>query len=79
MWERIPKKVLDGVYKGLSVMGVTSMEKVESASYQLRNVYKIMYTQRKDNRPEESGSIEWREFKKDFLRKYFPVRGRKLR
>ena len=56
----------------MSVKGVKSREKMESASYQMRNVSKKISTQRKDNRPEESGSIEWNEFKKPFLRKYFP-------
>ena len=32
------QKYLDGVYKVLSVMGITSMEKEELASYKLRDV-----------------------------------------
>ena len=31
-----PQEFLDGVYKVLSAMGVTPMDKVELASYQLR-------------------------------------------
>ena len=53
-----PQEFLDGVYKVLSAMGVTSREKVELASYQFRDVSQIWYTQWKDNRPEESGPIE---------------------
>ena len=36
----------------LSAMGVTSMEKAELASYQLRDISQIWYTQWKENRPE---------------------------
>ena len=38
----------------------------------MRDVSKIWYTQWKDNRKEESGPIEWKEFKEDFLGKYVP-------
>ena len=54
-----PQEFLDGVYKVLSVMGVTSSEKVELASYQLREVAQVWYIQWKDNRLVESGPIEW--------------------
>ena len=53
-------------------MGVTTMEKAELASYQLKDVSQVWYTQWKGNRPEESGPIEWEEFRKAFLCKYFP-------
>ena len=52
-------------------MGVTSRKKAELVSYQLIDVSQIWYTQWKDNRPEESGPIEWEEFKEAFLGKYF--------
>ena len=58
-----PQEFLDGVYKVLGAMGVTSSEKSELASYQLRDVSQIWYTKWKDNRPEESGPVEWEEFK----------------
>ena len=70
---RISKsEFLDEVYKFLSAMGVTSREKPELASYQLRNVSQIWYTQWKDIKPEESGPIEWEEFMEAFLGMYFP-------
>ena len=59
-------------------MLVTSTEKAELASYQLRNVSQIWYTQWMDNRPEESGPIEWEEFKEAFLGKYFPRERREV-
>ena len=40
-----PQEFLDGVYKVLSDMGFTSREKAELASYQLRDVSQIWYTQ----------------------------------
>ena len=40
-----PQEFLDGVYKVLSAMRVTSREKEEFASYQFRNVSQVWYTQ----------------------------------
>ena len=60
------------MYKVLSVMGVTSSEKEELASYQLMEFDQVWYTEWKDNRPLESGLIEWEQFKKAFLGMYFP-------
>ena len=65
------QEFLDEVYKFLSATGVTYREKPELASFQLRNVSQISYTQWKDNRPEELCPIVWEEFKEDFLGKYF--------
>ena len=52
-----PQEFLDGLYKMLGSMGVTSRDKAELASCQLRDVSQIWYTQWKDNRLEESGPI----------------------
>ena len=41
----------------LGSMGVTSRDKAELASCQLRDISQIWYTQWKDNRLEESGPI----------------------
>ncbi|XP_069152739.1 uncharacterized protein [Solanum lycopersicum] len=73
------QEFLDGVYKLLSAMGVTSREKAELASYQLRDVAQIWYTQWKDNRAEGSGPIEWEEFKEVFLGMYFHRERREIR
>ena len=40
-----PQEFLDNVYKVVSAIGVTSKEKAELASYQLRDVSQIWYTQ----------------------------------
>ena len=60
------QEFLDGVYKVLSSMGVTSMEKAELPLYQLRDVAQVWYTQWKNNMPVESGHIELEEFKELF-------------
>ena len=62
-----PQEFLDIVYTVLSAMGVTSRQKVELASYQLRNVSQIWYTQWKDNRLVESGPIEWEVKEEKFI------------
>lgn len=54
-----PQEFLDGVCKVLSAMGVTPREKAELASYKLRYVSNICYTQWMKIRPTELGSIEW--------------------
>ena len=65
-----PQVFLDGVYKLLSDMGVTSKEKAAQDLYGLRDFAQLWYTQWKDNRLIESGSIEWEEFKNAFLGMY---------
>ena len=50
---------------------MTSREKRELALYQLREVAQVWYAEWKDNRPVESGPIEWEDFKESFLGKYF--------
>ena len=67
-----PQEFIDGVYKVLSAMRVTFRENVELGSYQLREVSKVWYTQWKDNRPVESGPIEWEMLNETFLGKYLP-------
>ena len=67
-----PQEFLDEVYKVVSAMGVTSREKAELASYQLKDVAQIWFTQWKANRPVGADPIEWEEFKEAFLGRYFP-------
>ena len=61
-----PQEFFDGVYKIFSAIRVSSREKAELASYQLRDVSQICYTQWKDNKPEGLGPIEWEELKEAF-------------
>ena len=39
----------------------------------------MWFTQLKDNKPVESGSIEWEEFKKSFLKRYFPYEKKEVK
>ena len=55
------------------------MEKAELASYQLRDVSQIWYTQWTYNWPYESFPIEWEEFKEAFVGKYFPRERREVK
>ncbi|KAK4721436.1 hypothetical protein R3W88_011669 [Solanum pinnatisectum] len=72
-----PQEFLDEVYKIVNTMGVTSREEAELASYQLKDIAQVWFTQWKANRPVEAGLIEWEEFKGAFLSKYFPHEKRK--
>ncbi|XP_049368646.1 uncharacterized protein LOC125833527 [Solanum verrucosum] len=74
-----PQGFLDEIYKIVDAMRVSSREKAELASYQLKEVAQIWYTQWKANRPEEAGPIEWEEFKEAFLGKYFPLEKRECK
>ena len=44
-----PQAFLDEVYKIVHAMGVSSREKMDLASYQLKEVAQLWYTQWKDN------------------------------
>ena len=74
-----PQEFLDGVYKVLSAMGLTSREKAVLASYQLRDVSQVWYTQWKDNRPVELGTIEWEDRTEALLGMYFPCERREVK
>ena len=74
-----PQEFLDGGHKVLSDIGVTSMEKAEFASYKMREVAQVWYTQWKANRTVDSGPIEWEEFNEAFLGKYCPGERREVK
>ncbi|XP_069145434.1 uncharacterized protein [Solanum lycopersicum] len=76
---KAPQEFLDSVYKVLSFMGVSSKEKAELASYQLREVDQECYTRWKYNSLVESGPRGWEEFKEAFLGKYFPRERREVK
>ena len=67
------------MYKVLGVIGIISSEKENLASYHLREVAQVWYTQWKYNRPVDSGPIEWKVFKGAFLGKYFPCERREMK
>ena len=63
----------------LGSMGLTSREKAELVSYQLKGVAQVWYTKWNDSRPVESGPIEWKDFKEAFLERYFPYEKREVK
>jgi len=64
---------IEDVYKALVIMGVSSIEKKELSSYQLKDVTQIWYEQWKDSRLIGAGPIEWEAFKSEFLNRFFPL------
>ncbi|WMV08739.1 hypothetical protein MTR67_002124 [Solanum verrucosum] len=67
-----PQENVDEVYKVVNSMGVPSIEKIELASYQLKDVSQVWFTQWKNNRPAGAGPIEWEVFKEAFFGRFFP-------
>ncbi|WMV08848.1 hypothetical protein MTR67_002233 [Solanum verrucosum] len=70
--EEDPNGFIEEVYKMLAIMGLSSIEKVELAAYQLKDVAQIWYEQWKDNILIGEGPIEWEAFKSAFLDRFFP-------
>ena len=58
---------------------MTTREKAELVWYQLREVYKVWYTQCKDNRTIMSVPIDYEEFNETFRGKYFPCERREVK
>ncbi|XP_049364343.1 uncharacterized protein LOC125829123 [Solanum verrucosum] len=67
-----PQEFVDELYKVVDAMGVNSIEKVELAAYQLKDISQIWFTQWKSNRPVGAGPIDWEVFKNAFLDRFFP-------
>jgi len=61
------------------IMGVTSVEKVELAAYQLKGVAQVWYNQWKAERPEDVGPLDWEKFKAAFLDRLFPLEMRETK
>ncbi len=59
------KKIFD-------VMYVADTERVELATYQLKDVAQVWFTQWKSNRPVGAGPINYEGFKKAFIDRFFP-------
>ena len=68
-----PQEFIDEVYKILYAMGVSSSEKAELATYQLKDVAQTWYVQWRDNKQLKGGSVTWDIFKKDFVDRFFPM------
>ena len=67
-----PQNFIDEVTKIFGVMQVTRNDRVELASYQLKEVAPICFTQWKENRGTDATPITWEFFSETFLDKFFP-------
>lgn len=67
-----PQNFIDEVKKIIGVMQVTSNDKAELASYQLKEVAPIWYTQWNENRSVKAAHVTWECFTGAFLDKFFP-------
>ncbi|XP_049410662.1 uncharacterized protein LOC125873856 [Solanum stenotomum] len=63
---------IDEVKKIFGVMEVTSNDRVELASYQLKDVAHILFTKWKDNRGADASPVTWDCFTRAFLDRFFP-------
>ncbi|WMV49973.1 hypothetical protein MTR67_043358 [Solanum verrucosum] len=63
--EEYPQRFIDEVFKVLDAMGVSSEEKAELSTYQLKDVAQLWYDQLKGERPIGAGPIGWESFKLD--------------
>ncbi|WMV25124.1 hypothetical protein MTR67_018509, partial [Solanum verrucosum] len=57
----------------VDAMGVTPREKVELASYQLKDIAQVWFEQWRDERPIGADPIDWGVFKTTFLDRFFPL------
>ena len=57
-------------------MAMTSREKVELASYQLKEVAQVWFEQWRDERPVRASSVDWGVFKTAFIDRFFPLESR---
>ena len=67
-----PQELIDKIYKILYSMGLSTSEKAELATYQIKDVSQTWYVQWRGNRPLRSGPMTWEVFQKDFLDRFFP-------
>ena len=72
MVEEDLQEFIDEVYKILLAMGLSTSEKAELATYQLKDVAQSWFVPWKDNRPLRSVPMTWEIFKKAFLDQFFP-------
>ena len=71
--DKDPQEFIDQVQKVINIMGVTSIESDDLATYQLQDVDHDWYKQWKSERLEDAGPIEWQEFVTVFFDRFFPL------
>ena len=70
--DKHPNGFIGEAYKVFSIMGVSSIKKVDLASYQLKDVAQILYGQLKDSSLLRVGPMEWEIINYEFLDRFFP-------
>ena len=71
--EKHPQEFVDEIYKTLYAIGLTTSEKAELDTYQIKEVDQTWYVQWRENRPLRPGPVTWEIFKKDFFYWFFPI------
>ena len=77
--EEDPQGFIDEVYKKIMGMGLSTSEKDELSTYQLKDLDEALYVQWRDNRTLRGGPVTWENFKKAFLDRLFPREMRKVK
>ena len=65
--DKDPQEFIDETYTILYVIGLTTSEKVNLATYQLKDVAQTLYVKWRDNRTLRGEQVTWEIFKKDFF------------
>ena len=71
-WSKTPKSSFDEVYKIHYAVGLTTSEKAELATYQLKDVARTLYVEWRDHRTLRGCPGTWEIFKKAFIDRFFP-------
>ena len=71
--------MLDEIKKICEVMQFSGNDRVKLASYQLKDVAHIWYTQWKDNRGANAAPITWDFISETFLDRFFPIELREVK
>ena len=74
-----PNEFIDEVYKILFAMGLSTIEKDNLATYQLKDVARAWFVQWRDNSPLRGILVTWEIIKKAFLDRFLPREMRKLK
>ncbi|KAF3632584.1 Deoxyhypusine synthase [Capsicum annuum] len=75
-----PREFIDQIHKVTDIIGVTTVESAELVTYKLQDVAHTWYKQWTSKRVNDTGPIEWKEFFKAFLDRFFSqeLRGAKV-
>jgi len=69
-----PQEFIEGLQKSVDIIGVTPVENVELAAYQLKGVAQVWFNQWKEERVVDVGPLDWGKFMGTFLDQFFPLK-----